>query len=109
MSVSTATRLRGYCVSLASRIESLIWSAILSGWPSVTDSEVKRRRGTRYSLKRRRAVEELGRVDRWVGTSCERYLRRRTVRLLSLPRRNASGEGRRPTRPRGRPPCYPVG
>src|SRR5690349_7726549 len=29
---------------MASRIASLIWSAILSGWPSVTDSEVKRRR-----------------------------------------------------------------
>ena len=25
---------------MSSRIESLIWSAILSGWPSVTDSEV---------------------------------------------------------------------
>ena len=25
---------------------SLIWSAILSGWPSVTDSEVNRRRDT---------------------------------------------------------------
>src|SRR3954467_2625731 len=53
--VSTATRLRGSCASIASRMESLIWSAILSGWPSVTDSEVKRRRGTRYSL------------GRWVG------------------------------------------
>src|SRR3954452_13464775 len=50
--VSTATRLRGSCASIASRMESLIWSAILSGWPSVTDSEVKRRRGTRYSLGR---------------------------------------------------------
>src|SRR3954447_24562603 len=48
--VSTATRLRGSWSSIASRMESLIWSAILSGWPSVTDSEVKRRRGTRYSL-----------------------------------------------------------
>src|SRR5918998_934684 len=48
--VSTATRLAGSWVSIASRIESLIWSAILSGWPSVTDSEVKRRRGTRHSL-----------------------------------------------------------
>src|SRR6478609_1624685 len=28
---------------MASRTESLIWSAILSGCPSVTDSEVKRR------------------------------------------------------------------
>src|SRR6059036_1807264 len=51
ISVSTATRLRGSWVSMASRIASLIWSAILSGWPSVTDSEVKRRRGTRYSLR----------------------------------------------------------
>src|SRR6478735_1322958 len=42
-SVSTATRLCGSCSSMASRTESLIWSAILSGWPSVTDSEVKRR------------------------------------------------------------------
>src|SRR3954451_843872 len=37
---------------MASRMASLIWSAILSGWPSVTDSDVKRRRGTRYSLSR---------------------------------------------------------
>src|SRR3954454_8507955 len=60
MRVSTATRLRGSCASIASRIESLIWSAILSGWPSVTDSEVKRRRGTRYSL--RSTAERGGRV-----------------------------------------------
>src|SRR5215207_8802126 len=50
ISVSTATRLRGSCASIASRIASLIGSAILSGWPSVTDSDVKRRRGTRFSL-----------------------------------------------------------
>src|SRR3954452_1641191 len=46
MSVSTATRLRGSCASRASRMPSLIWSAILSGWPSVTDSDVNRRRAT---------------------------------------------------------------
>src|SRR5687768_12194407 len=57
--VSTATRLRGSCASIASRIESLIWSAILSGWPSVTDSEVKRRRDTRYSLRRLRTARTL--------------------------------------------------
>src|SRR3954471_12634060 len=50
ISVSTATRLRGSWASIASRIESLIWSAILSGWPSVTDSDVKRRRATPLSL-----------------------------------------------------------
>src|SRR3954453_13590082 len=37
---STATRLSGSWSRSASRTESLIWSAILSGCPSVTDSEV---------------------------------------------------------------------
>ena len=40
-SVSHATRPSGSWLSTASRTESEIWSAILSGWPSVTDSEVK--------------------------------------------------------------------
>src|SRR5689334_13759157 len=39
-SVSHATRLYGSSASAASRTLSLIWSAILSGWPSVTDSDV---------------------------------------------------------------------
>src|SRR5271165_4648639 len=42
--VSQATRLNGSSVRQASRTASEIWSAILSGWPSVTDSEVKRYR-----------------------------------------------------------------
>src|SRR5439155_18456178 len=41
MSVSQATRLIGSSLRTASRTESEIWSAILSGWPSVTDSDVK--------------------------------------------------------------------
>src|SRR3954452_19384582 len=49
MSVSTATRLCGSSASSASRMEALIWSAILSGCPSVTDSDVKRRRVTKLS------------------------------------------------------------
>lgn len=44
ISVSTATREAGSSRSSASRTASLIWSAILSGCPSVTDSEVNRRR-----------------------------------------------------------------
>src|SRR6478736_6079378 len=43
-SVSTATRPFGSAVRIASRIESEIWSQILSGCPSVTDSDVNRRR-----------------------------------------------------------------
>ncbi len=39
-SVSQATRLWGSCSKIASSTESLIWSDILSGWPSVTDSDV---------------------------------------------------------------------
>lgn len=44
--VSTATRDVGSCSSNASRIASLIWSQILSGCPSVTDSEVNKRSDT---------------------------------------------------------------
>src|SRR5450755_3101578 len=40
--VSQATRLEVSSVRQASRMASEIWSAILSGWPSVTDSEVNR-------------------------------------------------------------------
>src|SRR5579862_9002611 len=42
-SVSHATREYGSPARAASRTASEIWSAILSGWPSVTDSEVKRK------------------------------------------------------------------
>src|SRR6186997_9186 len=40
--VSQATRPPGSSPMIASRTPSEIWSATLSGWPSVTDSEVKR-------------------------------------------------------------------
>ena len=42
-SVSTAMRARGSFWISASTTPSEIWSQILSGWPSVTDSEVKRK------------------------------------------------------------------
>jgi hypothetical protein len=41
ISVSQATRPPGSSASTASRTASETWSAILSGCPSVTDSEVK--------------------------------------------------------------------
>jgi hypothetical protein len=41
-SVSQATRAAGSLVRIASSTASEIWSAILSGCPSVTDSDVKR-------------------------------------------------------------------
>ena len=41
ISVSQATRPVGSSARTASRTASETWSAILSGWPSVTDSEVK--------------------------------------------------------------------
>src|SRR5262252_527244 len=41
ISVSQATLPFGSSVRTASSTESEIWSAILSGWPSVTDSDVK--------------------------------------------------------------------
>src|SRR5258705_6134436 len=42
MIASHATRASGSFARIASRIASEIWSASLSGWPSVTDSEVNR-------------------------------------------------------------------
>src|SRR6476646_10823120 len=42
ISVSQATRPAGSSTRTASRIASETWSATLSGWPSVTDSDVKR-------------------------------------------------------------------
>src|SRR5205807_1587885 len=41
--VSQATRPFGSCFITSSRTASEIWSAILSGWPSVTDSDVNRK------------------------------------------------------------------
>src|SRR5258708_4678179 len=42
VSVSQATRLVGSSAKQASKMASEIWSAILSGCPSVTDSEVNK-------------------------------------------------------------------
>src|SRR5260370_38143906 len=42
-SVSQATRPFGSCFMASSRTASEIWSAILSGWSSVTDSDVNRK------------------------------------------------------------------
>ena len=42
VAVSQATRASGSSRRIASRMASETWSHILSGWPSVTDSEVNR-------------------------------------------------------------------
>src|SRR3954470_18860639 len=63
-SVSTATRLPGSCSRSASRIESEIWSQILSGCPSVTDSEVNRRSAAKIApVVLRRARSPAGAVS----------------------------------------------
>ena len=54
ISVSQATRPCGSSARTASRTESEIWSAILSGWPSVTDSEVNR--NERGAMRRSKAT-----------------------------------------------------
>src|SRR3954453_17774188 len=64
-SVSQATRPAGSSRSTASRTPSEIWSATLSGWPSVTDSDVKR-----YSLSESTGVfMSRGRVHVRFGTT----------------------------------------
>src|SRR5712691_2188865 len=56
--VSQATRPCGSSVSTASRTESETWSAILSGWPSVTDSDVKEKE--RFAMAARLADGQEG-------------------------------------------------
>src|SRR5919201_940025 len=61
ISVSHATRPAGSSARTASRTESETWSAILSGWPSVTDSDVNRNSrvaigGEGYPNRRRRPL-----------------------------------------------------
>src|SRR5581483_9017876 len=65
ISVSQATRPSGSSASTASRTESETWSATLSGWPSVTDSEVNEKdraliRDTLSSLVRGPAAHQVG-------------------------------------------------
>src|SRR5580765_1113537 len=68
ISVSHATRPSGSLARTASSTESEIWSAILSGWPSVTDWEVKekerlgmgRKASQRVSLLRRFTAHQAG-------------------------------------------------
>src|SRR3954451_12001639 len=56
-SVSQATRPNGSSARTASRTPSEIWSATLSGWPSVTDSDVKR-----YSLSAKEVMAMEGQL-----------------------------------------------
>ena len=62
VAVSHATRACGSCRTKASRMASLIWSHILSGWPSVTDSDVNRYCGASTML-----VMKLLRLGRATG------------------------------------------
>src|SRR5450759_4096122 len=90
VAVSHATRASGSSVRIASRIASEIWSHILSGCPSVTDSDVNRYcgssrqlvivlmatgpassfggRGTRYGRSDRRVARHPGRYPASEGS-----------------------------------------
>src|SRR3954453_12581377 len=81
--VSTATRLAGSSRSRASRTASLIWSQILSGWPSVTDSEVKSRYVTAL-LSQRLLTDPSGGAGVSVGRSLYRRVPRRVSGLPQL-------------------------
>ena len=81
-SVSQATRPYGSSRRTASRTPSEIWSATLSGWPSVTDSDVNR-----YSLS---AYWLMG-SERTAPRSC----RSSAVSVTTMPRLRARAGGRR--------------
>src|SRR6266487_1928720 len=80
--VSQATRPAGSSARTASRTESETWSAILSGWPSVTDSEVKRNSRPAMGRKATGALldaQEEGHLD--LVRARDRVLDRRAQRL----------------------------
>src|SRR5512140_3992723 len=68
-SVSHATRPIGSSFRIASRMASEIWSAILSGWPSVTDSDVKRLRYLPMFLCSKAAVRRSAEFSRALRAS----------------------------------------
>src|SRR5471032_1979321 len=84
MSVSHATRASGSLVSTASSTESEIWSATLSGWPSVTDSDVKR--------KLRAAIAGATLADPVHRRSRNKHCRGRNKRCLSRNKRCRAGQ-----------------
>src|SRR5579884_3473733 len=89
--VSQATRPSGSSASTASSTESEIWSAILSGWPSVTDSEVKE--NERVDMRSRLAS---GRAhDLHVDTAHVFGIAKRGRLELDVGRRARVGEDRR--------------
>src|SRR5919108_3364448 len=90
-SVSHATRPAGSSVRTASRTASETWSATLSGWPSVTDSEVKRNEcGTALRLIDAQEAGEMNRASVLLAVDHETlqrlevraHLRRRLVACL---------------------------
>src|SRR3954452_8695827 len=80
--VSHATRDLGSCSSRASRMASDTWSAILSGWPSVTDSEVKVQRVMGGFLLSALCQPPGGGIEdghRDLALASQRHVKRRTV------------------------------
>ena len=75
ISVSQATLPVGSSARTASRTLSEIWSAILSGCPSVTDSEVNE--NEREAMRSRLPEQPAGGASYWIST--------KTVKLVSSP------------------------
>src|SRR5262245_21938722 len=95
ISVSQATRPAGSSASTASSNGSEIWSAILSGWPSVTDSDVNR--NSRAGMKPGRLVDrQEGRQLQILGLAAglEEQRAERLEVALHLGRDGFAGHGR---------------
>src|SRR5579863_5902178 len=98
--VSAATRLYGSCSRQASRIASDTWSAILSGWPSVTDSEVNKKRSLNFGLLPIEGIHRIG-LPQWLDgpdCACEKKQETRspTIRRVPASMRHACTGRRRP-------------
>src|SRR4051812_1974898 len=85
ISVSHATRLSGSFVSAASGPESEIWSAILSGWPSVTDSDVKRNVRAGMAAQATERLRGLHEGDDRLHAAVARAVEERATERLEVP------------------------
>src|SRR5205809_5122402 len=86
--VSQATRASGSLARMASRMASEIWSASLSGWPSVTDSDVKRWPAALVAMACPPEISRAGKASPPLGLGP----RRQVVPLRDADQINATGE-----------------
>src|SRR6516164_9025276 len=91
VNVSQATRLYGSSARHSSRMAWGIWSAILSGWPSVTDYDVHKKRSLAKGLSS--CVDVTVLANNIIMTVTDQVLHHPADNALTLPGRETRPNG----------------